>query len=271
MLTLLGDWTRRLEPPPSKWPHLDRMTPLFRVWNLTSVARVPHGRQILLAESSSRDAHERIVFMVQVNPADHGNEKPVPQNEGPGPEEGLYWARFASSVTVQLRVLGMDAERAAQFEREKGGRIGTKDVLNLWGEGKMDTKWVQRLKTMNGVNAILETGEEHLFPTRMEARGEDTPPLFYDFDTRTAGWSLNVTPVYQNDLLSLALTGKWTERMPDRNGDPIRASFSQREISSHLVLPPGRPHLIGHSTSPDRKERWYWLLHTEVRLQALQR
>lgn len=264
ILTLIGDKAYRLEPSLSEWPHLNRMTPSFRFWTLLASVSLPYHEAVVITESSARNAHERIVLLLKVAPG----ENTIKRSSTEGDEQIVHPEALTEHpgllIGVHLRLLRIDADLVTELEAKAGHRFRTKDVLELWREGHMQTEWVQRVKTLNGENAIVDMGEEHIFPTHVELDEELPFPLFSDFEIQNSGWSLNVTPVFYNGRLDLKLMGTWTERFPDMNGNPLHPRFSRREISSSFSAKPGNNLLIGHSTSPDRTQRWYWLLYTEL-------
>ncbi|MCC5847575.1 MAG: hypothetical protein JJU29_05715 [Verrucomicrobia bacterium] len=342
-LMVIAEYTRRLHPPESPWPQLDRMSPRFGFWELSTSVSIPNGQTMTISVSSARDTNRRKALLLTSTPLDEDSEpilppsrqkngfsemlvctqtpralhslmeKPViPRDQIPPPiaseevqaflskkhgitfpegtmvrhlpDHSAIWIRNTPenlrklkldsfwrghdvpTLATQLRVVSVDAARVDALERKSGLPFSTREVLDLWKEGQAKTLWVQRVQSFSSLNAFVDTGEDHLFPKQSEVRKErEDTPLFSDFEPRRTGWVLDVTPrsPWHGRTIDLILQPRWTERKAEEDDDPLRPVFVESEMNSIIHLQTGNHQLLGHTSSPDGKERHYWLLWTD--------
>lgn len=180
---------------------------------------------------------------------------------------------FARQIQIDLRMISFPSAELDALERAAGRPLTDAAILRLWREGQGETIFAQGIKTINGVNAIIESVVEHIYPTEMWSKevqmvtedGEAVVhPPYGGFETRMVGFILNVTPVVNStgNSISLVLLPERTEdfghdpHAPDKLR-PVLPRFGGMNITTSMVLHNGETVLIGNSSSTDRRERLF--------------
>lgn len=179
----------------------------------------------------------------------------------------VYRSDFPGPVDIRLHVLSFDANAIEALERTRTHALQPSDWIELWQKGKGKTEWVQRIKTVNGINVILDHVEEHMFPMEESAaRDGQEERRFLDIETLETGFVLNVTPTLQmgRTRVNMVLLPSWTERDPDHEGNPLSPVFRKETLSTTVMADLGKPNLIRQNLSADGSRRFVWLIQANM-------
>lgn len=186
---------------------------------------------------------------------------------------------FARQVQLDVRFISMPADEVGRWERSFGRSLTDSQILDLWKEGKAETIYAQGVKTMNGVNAIIENVDERIYPTEMDktrpAREGDNPreewkQTYGGFETRRVGFILNITPTLSpGSTINLVVLPEQVRDLGDdktapEDLQPILRQFRSWNITSSIVIQNGETLAIGNSTSLDGEKRQYLLITATV-------
>lgn len=165
-------------------------------------------------------------------------------------------------VQLSVRMVSFPEKRMDALERKHAAGIPDAELLELWQKGEGETLAFQSVKTINGVNVILECVEEIIYPTEMDRvevgdDGEEKRSdwIYGGFETRDVGAILNVTPTVGQDFNTLnlvllpesaALKGA-NELQPEVNR-PATPVFHSINVTTSVALENGAVLVLGQST-----------------------
>ncbi len=162
----------------------------------------------------------------------------------------------AVNVSIHLREVSFETALIEQEERKQGGHLSDEQLFTLWKRGNGTTLSRQSTTTQNGVNAIIEMGDEIIFPTQMQVSTNAVSQVEYGkFETRDTGTVLNVTPTvnwYGNeiDLVLLPETVKLKGPNPDHPKalQPTTPIFSAHHLTTSVKVKHGVVKVISQTT-----------------------
>jgi Flp pilus assembly secretin CpaC len=159
-------------------------------------------------------------------------------------------------IQIDLRILSFGLEQVDELERKFSGGIPDNVIVDLWKAGEGETVAAQSVKTLKGVNAVLEVVGEYIYPTkRVDAEGDSGEA----FETRDIGFILNVTPtVNRKGLVSLTLLPEALgHEGSSMTGDlaSFTPYFTRVNVTTVVTMDPGTPMIIcsGQNLEKDAK------------------
>ncbi len=176
------------------------------------------------------------------------------------------------NVNLTLRLVAFHAEQIDHLERKSPTGLSDQALLDLWRNGEGKTLSSQSLKTVHGVNAIIEMIDEIIYPAETRIRIEDEIKTEYtEFETRSTGNILNVTPTTTPDFkaINLVILPEFTTYKglnPDMD-DKIKAFspiFQSLNTTTSLVVPQQGTRVIGQTTSKDGTQQFVLFISAEI-------
>ena len=150
-------------------------------------------------------------------------------------------------------------------------------VLDLWRDGEGKTLAFQSIKTINGVNAIIECVEEIIYPTEMDVKKSDEegaetgPPVYGGLETREVGAIFNATPTVGTDfnvvnlvLLPEAVDLKGASDLQPEVSKPMTPVFHSVNVTTTLVLENGSVVVLGQTTDHVSRHRLFLLAGAQL-------
>ncbi len=184
-----------------------------------------------------------------------------------------------TQVKLSLRMVEFDQGMMDQLERQHLSGIPDDLILELWEDGEGKTIASQSVKTVHGVNAILECVDEIIYPTEMAYRKEANPeekdadllPEYGGFETRNIGAVLNITPTVNQSKrsINLVLLPEKANKQKDPDDQlekliPFTPLFRSLNMTSSLIINSGATLVAGHSSSLDNKSQIFLLISAEL-------
>lgn len=173
----------------------------------------------------------------------------------------LVSSSIASQFQIQIRILSFDKDMIDQLDRRHPSGIPDQIILKLWSEGKGETITSQSIKTINGVNAIIECVEERIYPTSSGVveveEGVISTTSFGELETRDIGVILNVTPTMSpQGLVNLVVLPEQAESFGSSNDEnkelsPLTPLFRSVNLTSSIVVSLSESVVLGSSVSFD--------------------
>ncbi|GEM_PF-6758909 len=192
-------------------------------------------------------------------------------NNLPVHHQTLHTALMASGhiavqVQITFRVVVMPSAEIDTLDRAHPAGIPDAKLVELWTAGKGKTIISQSVKTINGVNAIIECVDDISYPTEMDsskqqASGETNPIVYGGVETRPIGAIFNVTPTVnpRQDIINLIILPevadlKKIDANVPKHVEPISPTFTSLNLTTSSQIKNGSTHIIGRSTSRDPEQ-----------------
>jgi hypothetical protein len=187
-------------------------------------------------------------------------------------EKNHAWLRFAliqaqalpSQVAITGRLVAFDTAELEKLDRESTTPLDDAALLSLWRKGRGETLGVQHFKTINGVNAIIESVDEVIYPTEIDTMVTNNVArlVFGGFETREEGLILNVTPVVSAgaQVINLVLLPEKSTLIGSNPQVPadsaaVTPTFQSFNITTSMIVRNGHTLVAGQSLSRDGKRR----------------
>jgi hypothetical protein len=141
----------------------------------------------------------------------------------------------AGTVLLHTRMLRFAEKELDPLEREKGRALHPEELLDLWRGGTGATVFVQGVRTVNGINSIVE----------VKTPGVD--------GKKSRGMLLNLTPTLSasEQLIHLVV-------IAESSGDPDWST------TTSVGLSVGESGLVGTTTGPDGVFRYVLLVRADL-------
>jgi hypothetical protein len=167
--------------------------------------------------------------------------------------------QIQNNIDITLRVVSFDSARIEDLERKSEKGLQDQDLFSLWKQGEGKTASLQTVSTMNGVNAIIEMVDEIIYPTSMTVNSNTVGQVIYgEFETRSAGMILNVTPILLpgSDQINLVFLPEIAElrsenKPEDKALAPLTPTFRSLNMTTSQTLKLGSTRVIGRTLSND--------------------
>jgi hypothetical protein len=172
-------------------------------------------------------------------------------------------------VRITLRLVAFPEKQIDALERKHVSGLPDSALIDLWEKGNGTTLTSQTVKTLNGVNAILECVEEIIYPTEMDV--EDDPRtekkeggavIYGGFETRDVGVILNATPTVGQDLNTINLVLlpekadlKGANDLQPEVAKPMTPTFHSLNVTTSVVLENQATLVLGQTTDPVSGQR----------------
>jgi hypothetical protein len=181
-----------------------------------------------------------------------------------------------SQIQINLRMVSFKQDMIDKLERQHPAGIPDALIVALWQKGEGETIASQSVKTINGVNAIIECVDDVTYPTSMILNRKGQPgdaavPGYESFETRKVGVILNVTPVQNSSLqnFNLVILPEKVEHRenPDKMNPELRPMipiFRNLNITTSVVLGNGGTLVLGHSSSMDHQNRIFLMVSVQM-------
>ena len=180
------------------------------------------------------------------------------------------------NVRIHARLVAFDRNELDRREREKGGVLDDDALHALWRQGQGETLSRQSVITLSGVLAVLELGEEIVYPTRMAvstnaAERAAGPVTYGDFETRLHGAKLGVTAraAPLDGEIRLTLSSNLTKlkgKNPDHDPalQPLTPIFASHKLSTKVTVVPGETRVVSQSTENEGDKLMVLFLAAEM-------
>jgi hypothetical protein len=179
---------------------------------------------------------------------------------------GLIQNRYMEyNIQLTLRMITFPDDLIDPLDRKHPAGIPDAELISLWQSGKGKTLSSQNIKTINGVNAIIQCVEEIRYPTEIDAvppsedekrkQSDALKKVYGGVETRSVGAILNVNPTVSQNLnrLNLVLLPevaslKGNNPLHPEELQPITPIFKSMNVTTSVVIENGSSQIIGIST-----------------------
>lgn len=177
-----------------------------------------------------------------------------------------------AQIHFTFRILQFENKEIDRLDRKHPAGIPDGEIVALWQDGKGETIFRQEAKLINGVNTILETVDEVIYPTEYNITedsflDQDTfKPEYGGFETRNTGTILNVTATFSaNGTLNLVLLPENVEQLDlskkiPEHLTPLVPVFRSMNLTSSMMIQNGSTLVAAQSSSLDGKHQLYFLV-----------